>query len=600
MTNNRFILDIINGLKIPFVSLPSQNFKPNPIRCSWEEKLLIDNEISKYLQKGIVTETTHCSSEFVSQIFPRPKKSGGVRIILNLSKLNEGVKYEHFKMETLNSVLMLIRRNCFMGSIDLQDAYYSININPDYRKYLRFIWNSKLYEFTCLPNGLSCAPRVFTKILKPIYENLRKLGLISVYFLDDSWLMGNTFDDCQNNINKTANLLQNSGFIINEAKSIRVPTQSIQFLGFNLDSVQMIISLPQDKIENVTNLCNEILTLNRFKIRFLAKLIGVLVSSLPAVKNGELYYRYLELNRNNALKKCGGNFDGITSLDSEAREEVIWWLKNVGDAKKDLVEPEPSLVISTDASLLGWGAEFESNSTGGLWNSEESSLHINVLELKAIEFGLKSFLNKSHGQHIRIKSDNTTAIAYINNKGGVKSIPCHRVAKDIWEWAVTRNNHLSAQHLPGSENIIADRASRIHDVNTEWMLSNSVFSKIEESFGVREIDLFASRLNFKCKPYVSWKPDPDAFKVDAFLCKWSEYNFYAFPPFSMIAKTLMKIDTDGATGVLVCPIWPTQAWFPRLMSMLIDAPLILPRRVLSLPFRKDLATSEAFRTESFA
>ena len=80
----------------------------------------------------------------MSQIFPRRKRSGGTRIILNLSDLNVNVQYEHFKMETLNAVLLLMEKNCFMASIDLEDAYYSVNVNEEDRKYLRFSWNSRL------------------------------------------------------------------------------------------------------------------------------------------------------------------------------------------------------------------------------------------------------------------------------------------------------------------------------------------------------------------------------------------------------------------------------------------------------------------------
>ena len=55
-----------------------------------------------------------------------------------------------------------------MASIDMKDAYYSIPVKNEDRKYLRFKWEDQFYEFTCLPNGLSCAPRQFTKILKPL------------------------------------------------------------------------------------------------------------------------------------------------------------------------------------------------------------------------------------------------------------------------------------------------------------------------------------------------------------------------------------------------------------------------------------------------
>ena len=92
--------------------------------------------------------------------------------ILNLKKFNESVTYHHFKMDSLCTITKLIAQNCFMSSIDMKDAYYSIPIRYSDRKFLRFQWDKVLYQFTCLPNGLSCAPRKFTKILKPLLANL--------------------------------------------------------------------------------------------------------------------------------------------------------------------------------------------------------------------------------------------------------------------------------------------------------------------------------------------------------------------------------------------------------------------------------------------
>ena len=135
---------------------------------------------------------------------------------------------------------------------------------------------------------------------------------------------------------------------------------------------------------------------------------------------------------------------------------------------------------------------------------------------------------------------------------------------------------MSAEHLPGSSNVLADKASRIFDENTEWELNVKFFRIIESRFGEREIDLFASRLNAKLRLYASWKPDPFAKFVDAFSADWRNLTFYAFPPFNMVIKCVQKIQRDLATGVLVVPLWPTQAWFPRIMQMLIDVPLVLP------------------------
>jgi hypothetical protein len=102
------------------------------------------------------------------QSFCDPKKeTGKVRVIFNLKHLNEAVTYRKFKMDTLESAIKLMKPGCFMTSIDLRDAYYSVPITPKHRKYLKFMWRGVLYQFTSLPMGLTSSPRLFTKILKP-------------------------------------------------------------------------------------------------------------------------------------------------------------------------------------------------------------------------------------------------------------------------------------------------------------------------------------------------------------------------------------------------------------------------------------------------
>ena len=59
--------------------------------------------------------------------------------------------------------------------------------------------------------------------------------------------------------------------------------------------------------------------------------------------------------------------------------------------------------------------------------------------------------------------------------------------------------------------------------------------------------------------------------------QWEEYYFYAFPPFSLIATCLQKIEQDQATGVILVPFWQTQPWFTTLLDLLIDNPVFLPQ-----------------------
>ena len=101
-----------------------------------------------------------------------------------------------------------------------------------------------------------------------------------------------------------------------------------------------------------------------------------------------------------------------------------------------------------------------------------------------------------------------TAVTYINNMGGTKSCICNLIANEIWNWSIDRNIWLSAEHLPGSKNVLADEQSRAFDDTTEWMIHKCVFLELVKIFGSPAIDLFASRLKRQVTTFVSWKPDP--------------------------------------------------------------------------------------------
>ena len=166
----------------------------------------------------------------MSNIFCRPKKDGSVRIILNLKRLNKMVDYHHFKMDTLNHAIALMTKGCYMASIDLKDAYYSIPVAMADRKFLRFWWNDELYQFTCMPNGLSEAPRKYSKIMKVPFSELRGQGHQSSAYLDDSALFGNDKNQCRSNVNATITLLDGLGFTIHPQKSVIEPMQTLVFL----------------------------------------------------------------------------------------------------------------------------------------------------------------------------------------------------------------------------------------------------------------------------------------------------------------------------------------------------------------------------------
>ncbi len=91
-----------------------------------------------------------------------------------MKNFNQSVLYRHFKMDTLASILSLVTPEAYMATIDLRHAYYTIPIASEHQKFLKFLWNGNLYQFTALPMGLSSSPRIFKKLMKPVLAALRQ------------------------------------------------------------------------------------------------------------------------------------------------------------------------------------------------------------------------------------------------------------------------------------------------------------------------------------------------------------------------------------------------------------------------------------------
>lgn len=125
-------------------------------------------------------------------------------------------------MEDLRSAKDLLSRGDFMASIDLKDAYFLIPVHEDFRKFLRFKFQNKLFQFTCLPFGLCTSPYIYTKLMKPIMNKLRLLGIITVIYIDDLLLIRKSFSLCSNDVRIAINLLEHLGFIVNYEKSFKL------------------------------------------------------------------------------------------------------------------------------------------------------------------------------------------------------------------------------------------------------------------------------------------------------------------------------------------------------------------------------------------
>ena len=323
-------------------------------------------------------------------------------------------------METLKTALTLVKPFAWFGSLDLRQAYYSLPIKNSSRKFLRFIWEGVIYEYSCLPNGLSSGPRIFSKLLKPMYSALRKLGHTNVAYIDDSFLQSDTYEECVQNVSDTLQLADDLGFTVHKKKSVVVPTQQIVFVGFLICSVTMTVRLPHDKCLDMIELCKEILASHKITIRKFAQLIGKCVSVEPGVRYAAIYYKSMEIERDEALKIHRGNFDAVIYISNESRQCIQWWIENIQTSFRFICLSKPHHCIESDSSGFGWGCHDVTNDVKmhGQWSYMERMNHINYLELKAAFQALKVLCSHVTNEHIHLFLDNTTAIKYISKQGG--------------------------------------------------------------------------------------------------------------------------------------------------------------------------------------
>lgn len=164
---------------------------------------------------------------------------------------------------------------------------------------------------------------------------------------------------------------------------------------------------------------------------------------------GALYYRHIEYDKTRALRNNRWNFDRRIPLSANAKLELEWWIADMMTAENVMTRDQPSCELMTDASNNGWGAVRRPQSTGGLWASGEKPHHINYLELLAVFLGLKALCSSHRDEHIRLKIDNTTAVAVINHMRTSHSGHLNKLCKEIWDWCIARNLWISAGHIAG-------------------------------------------------------------------------------------------------------------------------------------------------------
>ncbi|XP_075948231.1 uncharacterized protein LOC142950206 [Anarhichas minor] len=543
---------------------------------------VLEDEVASLLNKRAIRAVPNEEAQrgFYSRYFLIPKKGGSsLRPILDLRVLNKHLRKYTFRMLTHRGLCRSIRPGDWFVTIDLSDAYFHIAIYPAHRRFLRFAYQGRAYEYLAIPFGLSLAPRVFSKCVEAALSPLRNSGIRIFSYIDDYLICSHSQEQA---VRDSATVIKHHtdlGFNINWKKSRIEPTQCTEYLGLKINSLSYRVTLTEARVLSLTHCLSLFRLWKAVSFRLCLRLLGLMASVISVVQLGLLKMRAFQ-RWVAALRLCPRRH---LSRRVKISPACVVALRPWGDSTAltsgvPLGTVSSRVTLTTDASLSGWGATMLGRTVNGTWDPRQAQMHVNLLELWAVFYALKHFQTFLQGRHVLVKTDNTTVVAYINRQGGTRSLQLHRVARKIIVWSSTRLLSLRATHVPGVLNRGADLLSRGNPLYGEWTLHPQVVKQVWQKYGQADVDLFASRENAHCPRFFSLSDVNAPLGVDALAHSWPNMLLYAFPPLSLISPTLTRVREQGLSLILIAPRWPSKHWVAEIIQLLADEPWPLPIR----------------------
>ena len=265
--------------------------------------------------------------------------------------------------------LLALRKNDWAISVDLKDAYFHILIHRKSRRYLRFHFMGRTYQFRALAFGLSLAPYIFTRVVKTVVKHCCRQGMCMHAYLDD-WLQPSTSQSLSiQHWDQLLRTVLGLGFVPNWDKSELIPSQMFCFLGARFDLEKGMIRPSLDRIVKVQTIIQNMLASHSASAQEVHSLLRQMESVARLLPYGQAHKRLLQWHVKDQWSQATQSWEYHISLGPWFRQAVEQWLnKNFLHAMVPLVHPQPDFYLFTDVSLVGWGTQLGDLSVSGQWS----------------------------------------------------------------------------------------------------------------------------------------------------------------------------------------------------------------------------------------
>jgi hypothetical protein len=414
-----------------------------------------------------------------------PKSAEEVRVIHDLSRpkgqaINDYITYKQYTWASLDDALRLVHPGYFMARVDIRQYYRHIPVDPADWPLLAFRWHftgeagaTTLLD-PYLQFGQRNAPEVAHRFTLAILAMMRARGFHNlVGVMDDFLVVESTEEACRRTWQALLDLLAELGFQANtKPGKTDPPSQLVKFLGVLIDSSNMQVRLCPAKLAGLQERlarCSRSITK-----RELQSLAGLLTWASKVVYGGRTFMRRI-LDATNSP----GPPSTHIKLGAAARADVQWWRTYLprfnGVAVILPAQATAPKEFQTDAESTGAIGAFLWGGYVGLTHEQQlacfpgayvppQGLHISVYETFAVLAAARVFPDALRNTYVCVRSDNTQTVAAIRKLtcGASKVNKEHimRILRELFGLSVSLNFRITATHIPGYQNVMADALSR--------------------------------------------------------------------------------------------------------------------------------------------
>lgn len=385
------------------------------------------------------------------------KDNGKVRVIHDCSRpvghcVNDFAIAVPVHYQSIDDVKEFLAQGMYMAKVDLVNAYRSVKINPTNYCATGLSWTfsgehqETVLIDTCLPFGASASPGIFNLLTKAVTVIMKSKGFCNIVaYLDDFLIAEETYERCILGLNTLICLLRKLGFGICYYK-VEGPTRLLTFLGILIDSINMTLGLPDDKLHSLHALVDEALAKKTASKRYMQTLVGKLLWASHVIAGSRSFLR----NMIDVICSLQTTWQKATINDA-VRADLLFWkdtLLPLAAGSLPVFDERNAISVCLFTTPTGVSAVCAGNSFHTAYADWDSSLHSLCVTLKtviAVCLTASRWQQEWKNHRIYIHCNNSTAVSIINNSSCRHPLVMDALRK-LWTVATANNFRISARY----------------------------------------------------------------------------------------------------------------------------------------------------------